>query len=160
MPDLIPTVYHVDDEHALFIMEDLSRLRMVRRGLIEGSPYPLLAGAVARFSAETVIRTSDYYLPSAEALPAEAPTWRLLHASRAELMRQILRDAAGFAGAEMIRRTIGLARLADLEEIADINVRVSAKAATLVAGRTLLKESAELDHFDQVRDAVMQGLSN
>jgi 5-methylthioribose kinase len=71
-------------------------------------------------------------------------------------LQQILRDATGFAGAEMIRRTIGLARVADLEEIADRAVRVRAKRAALRVGRALLKLAGSVDRFDQALSALQQ----
>jgi 5-methylthioribose kinase len=310
VPDLIPRIYHVNEAQALFIMEDLSRLIIARRGLVRQQPYPRLARDVARFAAETALRTSDFYLPSAakkalvarfvtntelckitedlvltnpffdapdnsfeaelrpavgeiwedgrvqvaverlrhafmsrtegllhgdlhtgsvmagadetrvvdaefvlvgpfgfdigmfmanlflsalshlvqsataaqraygawmqeqaeEAwlafqhrvsdLLATAPVWTLLPASRAELVQQILREATGFAGAEMIRRTIGLARVADLEDIADRATRVRAKRAALYAGRALLTLGPGIDHFSQVLAALQQALDD
>ena len=304
VPDLIPRVYHVDDAQALFIMEDLSRLVVARRGMIARRPYPRLARDIARFAAETVVRTSDFYLPSADkkalvarfvmntdlckitedlvlnqpfvdapensfedelrpdverlwqdeaarvaverlrrafvsrsegllhgdlhtgsilagadetrvfdaefavggpfgfdigmfianlylsalshliqaadsdqrayghqvlrdalvawavfstqmdTLLASASAWTLLPAARAELLQQTLRDLVGFAGAEMIRRTIGMARVADLEGIADRETRVRAKSAALKVGRTLLAVSGSLDRFEDAHAAV------
>jgi len=302
-PDLVPRVYHADERQALFIMEDLSRLRIVRGALTEGRLFPRLAEDVARFAAETMIRTCDFYLDSGEkkrlvarcvnpelckitedlvltdpffdapsnqiepelrpameelwqdtraqdsvarlrhafvtraeallhgdlhsgsvmadreetkivdaefaffgpvafdigmfianlwisaiahhtthpenpfaravfaqaddtwrcfaarveALVADAPIWRLPAGARREYLLALARDAAGFAGAEMIRRTIGLARVADLEGIADRATRLRAKAATLAAGRALLCESPTIDAFREAHRLVGRG---
>ncbi len=64
--DLVPRLYHGDDALALFIMEDLSRLEIVRRGHVQGRIFPRLAQDIGRFCAETLLRTSDFYLASAE----------------------------------------------------------------------------------------------
>lgn len=303
-PDLVPRVYHADDTLALFIMEDLSRLEVVRGGLVAGRRFPRLAGDIARFCAETAARTSDFYLGSAEkkaavrrsinpelcmitedlvfaapfynaasnsyepalqpdldrlwtddraltnvaalryafmtraealvhgdlhtgsimgspaetrvvdpefcfygpsgfdigmfianlylsavshaaqrarddqrralardmlgaaeetwsefhrrieSLLAAAPAWQLSATSRAEFLMQILRDAVGVAGAEMIRRTVGLARVADLEGIGDRQVRIGAKATALHAGRQLLRVQRTIDAFQDAHQAV------
>ncbi len=71
-------------------------------------------------------------------------------------MRQLLRDATGFAGAEMIRRTIGLAHVADLDTIVDSTARARAKTAALVCGRWLISSHQHIDHFDQVVALVEQ----
>ena len=84
------------------------------------------------------------------ALLADAPVWRLPTGARADFMHGLLRDTAGFAGAEMIRRTIGLARVAELEEIADLATRVRAKTAALDIGRRLISTSRGVDSFAQV----------
>jgi 5-methylthioribose kinase len=53
-------------------------------------------------------------------------------------------DAAGFAGCELIRRTIGLAHVADLDGIDDKEWRLSAKRAALAAGRNLILQRREI----------------
>lgn len=102
----------------------------------------------------TVFRTR------AAELLATAPIWTLLTTSRTELLQQILRDATGFAGAEIIRRTIGLARVADLEEIADLPLRVHAERGALRAGRALLKRADSVDRFDQVLSSLRQAIED
>ena len=52
----------------------------------------------------------------------------------------------GFAGCELIRRTIGLAHVADLDEIANKETRIQAKKQALSLGRELIKyESKNAD---------------
>ena len=303
-PDLVPRVYHADVRQALFIMEDLSHLRIVRGALTEGLLFPRLAEDVARFAAETMLRTSDFYLDSGEkkrlaarcvnpelckitedlvltdpffdapsnqiepelrpameelwqdmraqdsvarlrhafvtraeallhgdlhsgsvmadreetkivdaefaffgpiafdigmflanlwisaiahhttrpedpfagvvfgqadhtwrcfaarveTMLVEAPIWRLPAGARREYLLALGRDAAGFAGAEIIRRTIGLARVADLESIADRPTRLRAKTAALAAGRALLRESPAIDAFGEAHRLVGRGV--
>lgn len=58
-PDLVPRVYGYDPALALTAMEDLSDHIIMRKGLMERSRYPLFAGHIARFMAQTLFYTSD-----------------------------------------------------------------------------------------------------
>ncbi|MBO9607371.1 MAG: S-methyl-5-thioribose kinase [Paenibacillaceae bacterium] len=58
-PDLVPTVYNYDPDLALTVMEDLSDHVIMRKGLIGGTEYPLFAGHIGRFLAQTLFGTSD-----------------------------------------------------------------------------------------------------
>ena len=68
-------------------------------------------------------------------------------------MQNIFTDAVGFAGCELIRRTIGLAHVADLDEITNKETRIQAKKQALSLGKELIKyESKTLifncsDHY-------------
>ncbi|WP_026574673.1 S-methyl-5-thioribose kinase [Bacillus sp. UNC438CL73TsuS30] len=53
-------------------------------------------------------------------------------------------DALGFAGCELIRRTIGLAHVADLDRIEDENGRLIAKRKSLELGRLLIKRRKDI----------------
>ncbi|WP_410983780.1 S-methyl-5-thioribose kinase [Bacillus cereus] len=54
------------------------------------------------------------------------------------VLQNIFADAVGFAGCEIIRRTIGLAHVADLDGIQDKNRRIQAKKHALYLGRELV----------------------
>ncbi|CAH1200423.1 Methylthioribose kinase [Paenibacillus plantiphilus] len=58
-PGLVPNVYSYDPSLALTIMEDLSDHVIMRRGLIEGGRYPLFAGHISTFLAQSLFFTSD-----------------------------------------------------------------------------------------------------
>ncbi|WP_127531207.1 S-methyl-5-thioribose kinase [Paenibacillus kobensis] len=58
-PGLVPHVYRYDKELALTIMEDLSSHVIMRRGLMEGTSYPLFADHISTFMANTLFFTSD-----------------------------------------------------------------------------------------------------
>ena len=64
-------------------------------------------------------------------------------------------DAYGFAGCELIRRTIGLSHVADLNGIQDKEARIAAKTATLKIGAHLIKHRKELT-IPAVIDVVRQ----
>jgi 5-methylthioribose kinase len=65
-PELVPHVYAYDSDLALTIMEDLSDHVIMRRGLIEGNQYPLFAGHIGHFLANTLFYSSDLGLNQQE----------------------------------------------------------------------------------------------
>lgn len=73
-----------------------------------------------------------------------------LEAERVRYMRALFRDALGFAGASMIRRTLGLAHNADMEEIADADLRASCERRNLRLARELMVETARFADIGQV----------
>ncbi|KXZ16824.1 methylthioribose kinase [Bacillus nakamurai] len=62
VPRLVPSVYYSDTEMAVTVMEDLSRLQISRRGLIEGKNYPNLSAHIGEFLGKTLFYSSDYAL--------------------------------------------------------------------------------------------------
>ncbi|MDQ0416830.1 5-methylthioribose kinase [Croceifilum oryzae] len=61
-------------------------------------------------------------------------------------------DAIGFAGCEIIRRTIGLAHVADLDTIEDFHIQIEIKERALQLGADLIKSRTHLyslGHFIQ-----------
>ncbi|QHW30667.1 S-methyl-5-thioribose kinase [Paenibacillus rhizovicinus] len=58
-PGLVPDVYLYDPELALTVMEDLSDHVIMRQGLMNGTRYPLFAGHISTFLAQTLFFTSD-----------------------------------------------------------------------------------------------------
>ncbi|MED4584061.1 S-methyl-5-thioribose kinase [Brevibacillus choshinensis] len=59
VPDLVPEVYHFDQELALTVMEHVGDHIIMRKGLIEGNRYPLFAKQIGKFLAHTLFYTSD-----------------------------------------------------------------------------------------------------
>lgn len=53
-------------------------------------------------------------------------------------MRQVLQDAIGYCGTELLRRTIGLAHVADIDGIEDEQARLSVQRHTLALGEQLV----------------------
>lgn len=66
-------------------------------------------------------------------------------------------ESMGYAGAEMIRRTIGLAHVADLDSIEDINVRALSEKFALDLGRALIKQRQDIKS-PQVLKALIQAI--
>jgi 5-methylthioribose kinase len=65
-PGLVPRVLHYDSELFLLVMERLAPHVTLRRGMIEGATFPLLADHLARFLGEALFRSSDLAMPAAE----------------------------------------------------------------------------------------------
>lgn len=65
-PSLVPRILHRDDEMALFVMEDLSRLGVMRKGMNDLRRYPCFADHISTFMANVLFFTSDLFLPANE----------------------------------------------------------------------------------------------
>ncbi|MCP4400908.1 MAG: S-methyl-5-thioribose kinase [bacterium] len=61
-PGLVPELYHKDEELSLLVMEDLSRLGVMRPGTLEMRKYPKFADHISTFMANTLFYTSDLYM--------------------------------------------------------------------------------------------------
>jgi 5-methylthioribose kinase len=60
------------------------------------------------------------------------------NATRARYLDSLWRDTLGFAGAEMIRRVVGIAHVADLETIQEPDLRATCEKRVLVLGRRMM----------------------
>jgi 5-methylthioribose kinase len=65
-----------------------------------------------------------------------------LQAAQAAYLRRLFEDALGFAGAAMIRRTLGLAHNIDMEWIEDAELRASCERRNLALARDLVVNAA------------------
>ena len=65
-------------------------------------------------------------------------------------MQQVWADTLGYAGCELIRRTVGLAHVADLDSISDSTLRGQCEAKALKLGRELILQRFELANMAQV----------
>ena len=61
------------------------------------------------------------------------------------ILKKTKADSFGFAGCELIRRTIGLAHVKDLEGITNVDKRIIAKKNTLSIGTYLIKNREKID---------------
>lgn len=71
-------------------------------------------------------------------------------------LQQVFTDAIGYAGCELIRRTVGLAHVADLERISDAKQRAVCEIHALTLGRVLILERAQLDSITALLDKVQR----
>ncbi len=83
---------------------------------------------------------------------ASCHTTDISFASRAfaeAYLQEVLRDAIGYCGAELIRRTIGLAHVADIDGIEDQQTRLTVQQQTLILGEQLILNGASCNNKDE-----------
>lgn len=66
------------------------------------------------------------------------------------LLKKYFQDAIGFAGCELIRRTIGLSHVADLDKIRDDKSRIHAKKATLEIGEKFILQRKQMHDLQEL----------
>lgn len=66
------------------------------------------------------------------------------------VLEKVFRDTLGFAGCELIRRTIGLAHVKDLDGIEDNETKIRLKKQVLQTGETLILKRSELTSIASV----------
>lgn len=72
---------------------------------------------------------------------------------QARFLREVFLDTVGYAGTELIRRTIGLAHVSDLESISDTNARALAEANAINLGRALIRKR---HGFVSIKDVLLE----
>lgn len=71
-------------------------------------------------------------------------------------LQQVWQDTVGYCGSELIRRTIGLAHVADLDSIADDEMRRACQRHALSLGRTLILAAPHIDSIDDLIARIRQ----
>lgn len=71
-------------------------------------------------------------------------------------LQQVWQDSVGYCGTELIRRTIGLAHVADLDDIQDDEARAACQRHALHLGRTLIIATPHIDNVDELLARVRQ----
>ena len=66
IPNLVPKIYHADEEMSLVIMENLSQHIIMRKGLIDRVIYPSFSEHISTFLAQTLFYSSSLYLNSTQ----------------------------------------------------------------------------------------------
>ncbi|MEP6987058.1 MAG: S-methyl-5-thioribose kinase [Chloroflexota bacterium] len=75
-------------------------------------------------------------------------------------IQRVLEDTAGFAGAKIIRRIIGLAGVADIRSIEDVTDRSIAASLALNIGQTLIKERNHITNIESIVEIATGTKSN
>ncbi|AEY01131.1 methylthioribose kinase [Oceanimonas sp. GK1] len=68
-----------------------------------------------------------------------------------DFLARVWQDSLGYAGTELIRRTIGIAQVADLAGIADAGLRLACQRRALIVGRTLILDAESFTDSDQLK---------
>lgn len=76
---------------------------------------------------------------------------------QARFLRSVFLDTIGYAGCELIRRTVGLAHVSDIESIEDTNARAVAEANAIALGRTLIMKR---HNFVSIEDVLLEAESS
>lgn len=69
-------------------------------------------------------------------------------------IQELLADSLGYAGTELIRRTIGVAHVEDIESISDPQMRADSERLSLIIGQILIKERYEFKTINQLTSRV------
>ncbi|AIE59438.1 S-methyl-5-thioribose kinase [Bacillus methanolicus] len=75
-----------------------------------------------------------------------------------KVLKKYFKDMIGFAGCELIRRTIGLAHVADLDGIDDQSKRIHAKIKTLNLGKKLIVSRERIRNIDELISNIKDNL--
>jgi 5-methylthioribose kinase len=71
-----------------------------------------------------------------------------------DFFERLLEDTIGFAGCEVIRRTIGLAHVADLDSISDEETQLRLKDKALTLGSVLIKQRRQLTRITHLSESI------
>jgi 5-methylthioribose kinase len=71
-----------------------------------------------------------------------------------QFLHSVLQDTAGYAGCEMIRRTVGFAHVADLDSISDDEIRAEAERMALNLGQKFIKGYRQISSYDAIEKLV------
>ncbi|MGZ4159349.1 MAG: S-methyl-5-thioribose kinase [Neobacillus sp.] len=74
------------------------------------------------------------------------------------LLTKYFEDSLGFAGCELIRRTVGLAHVADLDSIENEGIRLNAKRKALELGKILIKQRNEIANLTSFLSTIREVL--
>ncbi|NMC23560.1 MAG: S-methyl-5-thioribose kinase, partial [Serratia sp.] len=71
-------------------------------------------------------------------------------------LQEVWRDTVGYCGAELIRRTIGLAHVADLDAIKDDAMRADCQRHALSLGQKLMITASQIDDVESLIARIRQ----
>ncbi len=69
-------------------------------------------------------------------------------------LQKVLQDTIGFAGCKVIRRIISLSHVADIDTIADPDIKEAAERLALSIGKALVLRNRELHSIRELEDIV------
>ncbi|MFB5677782.1 S-methyl-5-thioribose kinase [Paenibacillus terreus] len=75
-------------------------------------------------------------------------------------IHKVLQDTAGFAGAKMIRRIVGLSHVADIDTIPDDTNRERAQRLALTIGKALIMNCRKIHSIAEIDDIVRTAAGN
>ena len=94
---------------------------------------------------------------AAQMFESNSVSWRNAGFADAVLL-EVLRDACGFAGCEMIRRSVGFAHVLDVDSIADAQTRVAVLEQNLHLGSRLILERHAIGTYNDLEQFILEVL--
>ncbi len=94
---------------------------------------------------------------TAQMLTANSVSWRNAGFAQSVLL-EVLRDTCGFAGCEMIRRSVGFAHVLDVDSITDSNQRVAVLEQNLHLGSKLILERHTISTYADFETRISEAL--
>ena len=94
---------------------------------------------------------------AAQMRSANSISWRNAGFADAALL-EVLRDACGFAGCEMIRRSVGFAHVLDVDSIADAQTRVAVLEQNMHLGSRLILERHAIQTYNDLEQFILEVL--
>ena len=88
---------------------------------------------------------------------ANSVSWRNAGLADAVLL-EVLRDACGFAGCELIRRSVGFAHVLDVDSIKDSQTRVAVLEQNLTLGSRLILERHAIQTYNDLEQFILEVL--
>lgn len=71
-------------------------------------------------------------------------------------LKKVLTDSIGYCGSELIRRTVGMSHVADLETIKDEAMRIDCIRHAISLGKTLIVAAPHIDNIDTLIARIRQ----
>ncbi|NOX15282.1 MAG: S-methyl-5-thioribose kinase [Epsilonproteobacteria bacterium] len=71
-----------------------------------------------------------------------------------KFIKEIFEDTIGFASCEMLRRTVGLAKVADIAEIEDLERRARVERRVLESASLLIKSKSKIQNIDEIINMI------
>lgn len=71
-------------------------------------------------------------------------------------LKKVFADSIGYCGSELIRRTVGMSHVADLENIKDDAMRIEATRHAISLGKTLIVAAPHIDNIDTLIARIRQ----
>lgn len=77
---------------------------------------------------------------------------------KCKYIRDIMADSFGYAGTEIIRRTVGDSKVAELNSITDINIKVPLERSLILVGKYLIKNMLTLSDSTSVASVIKENM--
>jgi 5-methylthioribose kinase len=132
-----------------------------RTGSADPRPYQAwlleqVAEVWNRFAAKFLDLWREHEMKSGKSLIGGPTGSACAEAFRVDFMRALLADTLGFAGCKMIRRIVGMAKVAEITSIPDAAARAAIEVRCLQCAEAMLVQRASLTRIEQVVELAQE----